>query len=149
MKIVATFLMIVLIGLLFMLPISTAVYDYRTDIQEDDIYSVTTAGGITSCNVSLRLPIYLANLSTLSFSSTLATDNATPGYYYDATSHVVQVNGLTALSSRTLTAFYDVNALTSVGALDVFLNMVPWLWYLMLVAVLGVSIFAIWRRGDM
>jgi hypothetical protein len=148
MKIVATFLMIVLIGLLFMLPISTAVYDYRTDIQEED-HTVATAALATSANVSLHLPIYLANLSTLTFSSTLATDNATPGYYYDSTSHVVQVNGLTALSSRTLTAFYDVNALTSVGALDTFLNMVPWLWYLMLVAVLGVSIYAIWRRGDM
>jgi len=31
----------------------------------------------------------------------------------------------------------------------VFLNMVPWLWYLLLVAVLGVSIYAIWRRGEM
>jgi microcystin-dependent protein len=148
MKIVATFLMIVLVGLLFMLPISTAVYDYRTDIQEED-HTVTTAALTTSANVSLHLPIYQANLSTLSFSSTVATDNAVPGTFYDSTSHVVTVNGLAASTTRDLTAFYDVNALSSVGALDTFLNMVPWLWYLMLVAVLGVAIFAIWRRGEM
>jgi hypothetical protein len=146
-KILATFLMITLVALLFMLPISTAVYDFRTDDYEQTFYDLTTAG--TSENISLFKAIYGADPNKCSFASDLATDNATPGTYYDATSHVIQVNGLTAGGTRDLTATYDVNALSSVTALDVFLNMVPWLWYLLLVAVLGVSIFSIWRRGEM
>jgi hypothetical protein len=146
-KIVATFLMITLVALLFMLPISTAIYDYRTDPYEQTFYDLNSVGA--SENISLFKPIYGADPNKCSFASDLASDNATPGVYYDATSHVIQVNGLTAGGTRDLTATYPVNALSSVAALDVFLNMVPWLWYLLLVAVLGVAIFSIWRRGEM
>jgi hypothetical protein len=138
--------MITLVALLFMLPISTVIYDYRTDDYEQTFYDLTSVG--TSENVSLFKAIYGADPNQCVFSSDLATDNATPQGYYDATSHVITVQGLTALGERDLTATYPVNALSSVAALDVFLNMVPWLWYLLLVAVLGVAIFSIWRRGD-
>ncbi len=101
MKILATFLMITLVALLFMLPISTAVYDFRTDDYEQTFYDLTTAG--TSENISLFKAIYGADPNKCSFASDLATDNATPGTYYDATSHVIQVNGLTAGGTRDLT----------------------------------------------
>lgn len=147
MKIVATFLMLVLVALLFMLPISTAVYDFRTDIYEQTFTDLTTAAA--SENISLFKPIYNDDYTTILCSSDLATDNCTYGTFYDSTSHVVTIIGFTPAGTRDLTVSYDVNALTSIGALDTFLNMVPWLWYLLLVAVLGVSIFAIWRRGEM
>ncbi len=146
MRIVATFLSLVLTALLFMLPVSSAIYDYRTEPYSQTFSDLTTAG--TSANVSLFKSIYGGDYTTLECASDLATDNCTHGYYYDATSHVVQINGFTVGGTRDLIVTYDVNALTATTALDGFLNMLPWIWYLLIIGVLAISVYVIWRREE-
>lgn len=143
MRIVYSFLTLVAVAVLWMLPVSSAIYDFRTDIQEDTWYNNTTAG--TSENFTLHKAIYDSDTSEVTFTSTLASDNCTPGTYYSSTTRVFQVNGLAAGGTRDLTISYPVDALSSYGsALNVFMNMLPWVWILILISFPCVALLAIW-----
>ena len=144
MRAVNSFIIVVVVALLFMLPFGQAVYDFRTDVREDE-FDITTAAGVTTANATLVKPIYDDDYQTISILSDLSTDNAT-FVSYNATTRVVNIAQLTASQTRTLTISYDINALSDNTALDLFLDQLPWIYILFIVVILGMSIYAIWRR---
>ena len=131
MKIFYAFLVIVAATLLFMLPITTMVYDFRTDIREDT-FTVTTAAGVTSANVTLLKTIYDNDTATISY---LSSKPEVPVFTsYNTTSRQLLTGNLTALTTRTLYVSYDTDALTGYTALDTLLDRVPFIWLLIIIA---------------
>jgi len=100
-----------------MLPVSEAVYDFKTELREGTFTSPTGVG-VNCANVTLGKPIYDDDTGTVDPFSDLATDN--PAYSassYNATSQQLTICGLTANTTRVLTISYDVNALEGYDAI--------------------------------
>ncbi len=135
MRIFTGALIIILSVILFMLPITRAVYDYRTDIRMDS-FNYETGGAVTVANVSLHDPVYDDDTDTISILSDLATD--IPLFSaYNTTTRLVDMTGLTAAANRTLRVYYDIDALSDHTALNTFISWIPLIWILL------VSIFPI------
>lgn len=131
MKIFYAFLVIVSATLLFMLPITGAVYDFRTDLRLDT-FEVTTAAGVTSANTTLLKAIYGDDTQTISYTS---NTTETPSFSsYNATSRQLTTSGLSENTTRSLVVSYDINALNNAAALDNLLDRVPLIWMLMVIA---------------
>lgn len=131
MRIFYSFIILVTSAILWLLPITEAVYDFRTDVRDDNFY-VTTAVGETTANVTLHSALYENDTSKFSFYSDLASD--VPVFVsYNGTSRVVAMTGYSANNTRTLTVTYDVDALSSTTAIDTLLDIVPWIWYLLII----------------
>lgn len=114
-----------------MLPVSGAVYDFRTDLREDEFTSPTGVL-VTTANVTLGKPVYDNDTSTIDYFSDLSTD--VPVYSsYNATSRQLGVAGLTDNTTRTLTITYDIDALGGSDALNTFVGYVPWMWMLLII----------------
>lgn len=128
MRIFTGFLIIFVTVILFMLPITQAIYDYRTDVREDSFNYETGAAG--TANVTLHSPIYDDDTNTIGIFSDLPTD--IPLFSaYNTTTRLVDITGLTITSNRTLRVFYDINALIEHKALDGFIGWLPLIWILM------------------
>ncbi len=141
MRIYYAFLVILTAAVLFMLPITDAVYNFRTDVREDTFISATAAGD-TTANVTLFKPVYLNDTSTIDLLSSLSSD--TPTYSsYNITTRLLGVSGLTSNVSRTLTVDYDVDALNASSALNTILDKIPWIWILMILSFPIAALIAI------
>ena len=139
--------LIMLVGVfLWLLPVTSAVYDFRTDLKEDN-FTVNTAVGATSGNVVLFKPIYENDTSTLEITSDDSDD--TPLFStYNSTSRLAVFTGLSANNSRTITMTYDIDALEGNDAIGTLMDNAPWI-YLMMVIVLPVAgVVAIWTVRD-
>jgi hypothetical protein len=137
-KIVTSFLIILCSIILLFLPISQAVYDFRTDIKENT-FTVATAVGTDNATVSLTTAIYGADTSTLSVLSSLTTD--VPLFNsYNGTTRATVFTGLTANTTRVLTVYYDVDALRGSAAINNIMGQLQWWW---LLAILGLPIAAL------
>ena len=111
MRIFYGFLIIVVAAILFMLPMTSMIYDFRTDVREDT-YTVTTGGGVTTDTQTLTHAIYDNDTDTISIVSSISTD--TPLYTsYNSTTRLLAYSGLAASSTRVITVSYDVYALGS------------------------------------
>jgi hypothetical protein len=143
MRIFNTFLILVVVALLWMLPFTEAIYDFRTDVRDDYFYDVTTAVGITTTNVTLLMPVYDNDSSTITILSDISTDNATVNSY-NSTTRVLSITNLAANDTRDLTVSYDVGSLSDNSAFDTFLNQLPWIWMLVLFAFPLISLIALW-----
>ena len=130
-----------------MLPVSGAVYDFRTDLREDD-FSSTTVAGQTTENVTLHKPVYDDDIDTIDIVSDESAD--TPAYNsYDNTTRVVNITGLSANLTRTLTVSYDVDALEGGDALNTFVGYIPWIWMLIIIVFPIAALAAIFTgRAD-
>lgn len=146
MRIFTGFLIILVDIILWMLPYTQAVYDYRTDIYEDTYPLTETAAGITTANVVLTNPIYNNDTNTIDLYSDLSTDVPVYGAY-NTTTRLLSVNGCTAASNRTLRVDYDINALTSQPALSTFMDWLPYIWMIMLAVLPMAAIYVIVRYG--
>lgn len=146
MRIFQAFLIIVTAAILFMLPISEAIYDFRTDLREDT-FGVTTGVGETSANVVLVKQIYDDDVITLSLSSNLTTDN--PAYSsYDNGTRALAISGFTSNATRSLIVGYDVAAFTSTSAIDAFLGRLPYIWMVCVICLAPAALIAIFTgRG--
>ena len=103
------FLIIVTVSILFMIPVTQAVYDYRTDVREDS-FNIFTFAANTTGNMTLLKAIYDNDTSTLGFISNNTSD--LPLYFaYNTTTRELEVSGLAANQSRLLDVSYDVDAL--------------------------------------
>lgn len=130
-----------------MLPVSRAVYDFRTDLREED-FSVATAVGVTTDNSTLGQPLYDDDIGTVDFLSDETTD-VPIATSYNTTSRQLLVSGLSANSTRTLTIFYDVDALAGGDALNTFVGYVPWVWMLIIIVFPVAALAAIFTgRAD-
>ena len=131
MRIFYAFLVVVTASLLFMLPITTMIYDFRTDIREDT-FSVTTAVAQTTANTTLLKAIYGDDTTTISYDSSIAE---TPVYSsYSTATRQLLTSGLTANTTRSLAVSYDVTALTGFDAVNTLMDRLGFFWLLMIVA---------------
>lgn len=143
-KVFEGLLVLVLVGFLWMLPVSEAIDNFRTDVREDN-FTVQTAGGQTTADVVLFKPVYNADSQTLSVSSNSSAD--TPAVAsYTAASRLVSVSGLAESESHRLTVSYDVDALASHSSINKLMDYLPWLWVLVLFAFPICVLIAIVRQ---
>lgn len=141
MRIFYAFIVVVIAVLSWLLPITDSVYDFRTDQRTDD-FTVATAVGVTTGNVTLIKAIYSNDTQTLSLLSSLNTDSPT-FVSYNTTTRNVAISGLTANTSRTISASYDVDALNGSAAIDTLANYIPFIWMLCIIVLPMAAIFAI------
>lgn len=135
------FLVIVVAAILFMLPLTDAIYDFRTDLRED-AFNKTTGVDETTANVTLHKPIYDADTDTIDILSSISTD--TPLYSsYDNTTRLLGMTGLADNSTRILTVSYDIDALAASNAINILLDRVPFIWLLSIIAFPMAALFAI------
>lgn len=130
-----------------MLPVSRAVYDFRTDLRTDE-FSSTTVAGQTSENVTLHKSVYDDDTDTIDILSDESTD--TPAFNtYDTATRVVNITGLTADTTRVLSVSYDIDALEGSDALNTFVGYVPWIWMLIIIVFPIAGIAAVFTgRAD-
>lgn len=139
MRIFYAFLVIATAAMLWMLPITDAIYDFRTDLQEDSFASDTAVGQTTE-NVTLSKVLYDDDTQTIDILSSISDD--VPAYSsYNGTTRLLGISGLSANTTRTLTVTYDVDALAGSDAINNFLDVVPWIW-LMCIAVFPMAALA-------
>jgi hypothetical protein len=143
MRIFQGFLVMVVTALLWLLPVSEAIYNFRTDIRED-AFTIVTGVGETTAAVVLYRAVYNDDEGTVSLLSDLATDTPALDSYVPAT-HVVNISGLTASSSRELTVAYDIDALNTHPAVGILMDILPVLWVLVLIAFPVVALVVIIR----
>ena len=143
MRIFYAFLIIFVSVILWTLPITQMVYDYRTD-QRTDTYSTDTAVGVTSANETLLDDLYGCDMGSIDIDSTLATDAPLPNSV-NCTNRVLNITGLTANTTRTLDITYDYDALEGNNAIDTLLGWIPYINILIIVCFPIASILAMWK----
>jgi len=141
MRIFYALLILLASAILWMLPVTEGIYDFRTDVREDN-FTVLTAAGVTNSTVQLFTNIYDDDVSTIDLSSNDGDDTPTYSSYNSTTRNLVVI-GLSANTTRTLTVFYDIDALTESAAVGNLLDMIDFLWILVVVAFPGAAIVAI------
>lgn len=142
MRIFYSFLIMFVSAILIILPISAGVYDFQTDLREDN-FTVTTAVGSDNCTVQLLKPIYDNDTSTITVSSRDVDDE--PLYSsYNCTTRALTIIGLAEDATRSLTITYDVDAIPGSNALATFLSYLSFIWIIMWVALPISAIVSIW-----
>lgn len=130
-KIFYGFLVIMVSVGLFLLPVTSAAYDFRTDLKEDT-FRVQTGAGVSTGNVTLVKALYLNDTSTIDVTSDDADDTPTV-VAYNSTTRKLDLSGFAESSNRTIAVSYDVDALGASSALSNFIDKVPWIWLIALV----------------
>lgn len=125
-----------------MLPITSAVYAFRTD-DRIDTFTVITAAGVANATVQLTRPIYDDDTSTIEFSSN-DIDDAPIYSSYNATTRALIFGGLAANTTRSVDITYDVDALSSSNAISNLLDHVSWMWIVIWVIFPAAGLAAIW-----
>lgn len=129
--------------ILWMLPVTQAIYDFRTD-ERTDTFSTPTAAGVTTANETLLEALYGADIGSILIVSDLATDVPLPSSY-NSTSQVLDMTGFTENTTRTIEISYDVDALRGNNAVDTFLGWLPYIWILVIAVFPMAAIFAIFK----
>ena len=140
MRIAFAFTIMLLSAILWMVDTTQAVYDFRTEVREDD-FTVTTAANVTSANVTLLKEVYDDDTDTIGYTSSIAE---APVYsaYNTVTRQLLTAN-LTAGTSRTLTVNYDIDALVYSTSLNTFLDWWPFVWIILVIIFPIAAIVAI------
>ena len=127
-----------------MLPVSEAIYDYRT-MSRTDTFSTDTAVGVTTANETLLDDLYNGDIGSVDIDSDDATD-APLANSYNVTNQVLNIGGLTANATRILGITYDVGALTLYVAVDTLLDFLPYIWVLIIICFPPAALFAIFTN---
>jgi hypothetical protein len=141
-----SFLIVFAVAILFMLPITQGIYDFRTDVKEDT-FNVETLGPITTANVVLHKSVYDNDPSTIAITTDRATDIPLLSAY-NGTTRLCDITGLTAGTNRTMTVSYDYDALGASSAISLFLDKLGWIWLLVVIAFAPAAIVSMWIRRD-
>ena len=143
MRIFYAFLVIVGSTILFLLPLTDAVYDFRTEPRNDS-YNYETAN-LTLDNVTLTQPLFNNDIASINITSNITADFPL-AVSYNATSNVTWMlfmSGLATNSSRFLVIEYDIDALSSSTAISNILDRLPMIWMLAIIAFAPAALFAI------
>lgn len=143
MRIFYAFLVLVTAAILFMLPVSEAIYDFRTDLKVDALPSYT-APAETTDNLTLTHQVYDNDTSSVVVLSSDSDDLPILSAYDDPT-HSVLISGLTDNTTRTLQISYDIYALSGWDAIDVVVSRVNLIWFLCIIAFIPAAIVVIFR----
>ena len=134
-------MIIVVAVILWMLPFTEAIYDFRTDVRTDT-FTVLTGVGVTTGSVQLFTDIYDDDTSTIDLSSNDADDD--PLYSsYNASNRQLDMTGFAANTTRTLTVLYDIDALTESEAVGNLLDMLDLFWLLVIIGFPAAGLVAI------
>lgn len=119
----------------------------QTDNRTDAFGAVVTGGGVTTANVVLVGDLYENDvLNVISITSDLGTDVPLVGTY-TALTRTLQVTGLTAAETRTLTVTYEINALTGDNApVGSFFGFLPIIIVVALVAIVIAAVVAAFKN---
>lgn len=142
MRIFYSFLIVFTVAILFMLPITEGVYDFRTDVKEDE-FRYETGGGVTTANLTLLKAVYDDDVSTIDAISDNSDDVPVVEGYHSGT-RVVDISGLDTSANRTLTISYDIDALNSSGAISGFVDRLGWIWLICVIAFAPAALAAMW-----
>ena len=124
-----------------MFPFTESIYNFRTDVQDDE-FSTDTESGQTTANVTLIKELYEDDTGTIEILSSISTD--TPAFSsYNSTTRQVLISGLDDDTTRALTVSYDVDALDWIDAADTFLDITPFIWYCLIVCLMGGGIISL------
>lgn len=144
MRVFWAFIIILATVMLFLLPITPAVYDFKTDVRQDS-FTTPTAVGATTANVVLIKELYDDDVMTISLASDLATD--VPAVVsYNATNRALLVSGLTDNTTRGLVVDYDVDSLNASPAIATFIDYIPWFVLLMVILLPAAGIAGMFIR---
>lgn len=144
MKIFSAFLIIVVAAILFMLPLTGLIYNFRTDLRTD-AFVYATGGAETTANVTLLKPVYDDDTQTIDILSSLGTD--VPVFSsYNTTTRIVDMSGMTANTSRTISVSYDIDALEGSDSINTITDRTPFIWLLIIIAFPMVALFAIFTN---
>lgn len=124
-----------------MLPVDEAIYDFRTKLREDT-FNVETGGGVTTANVTLTKVLYDDDTDTIDILSDISEDTPLFGSYYVPT-RALAMTGLAVSSNRTITVTYDIDSLGGSGAINTLVDIIPWIWMLVIIAFAPAALFAI------
>ncbi len=141
MRVFYGFIVLIAAALLWLVPITSGIYDFRTDIKDDSFYR-TTPVATTNTTVTLTKDVYNNDTSTIVPFSNLNTDTPTFASY-NVTSRATVITGLTANTSRTLQVSYDTDALGGSVSWDTFLDLFPKIWMIIIIAFPVVGLVAI------
>lgn len=129
-KIFTGFLILVFSALLWLIPINSLVYTFRTDVTTNSFY-VSTAVGTDNATVALTKAIYDDDTSTLTILSDLYTDVPVL-VSYNTTTRATLFNGLTDNATRTISMSYDTDAVNN-SSWDTILDFFPNLWLIFII----------------
>jgi len=141
MRIFYAFIIIITAAIMWMIPITESVYQWRTDVRTDN-FNVDTAVAATTSNVTLHGTLYDSDTNTVSFLSDTVTD-VPAATSYNATSRQLLVTGLTHNSTRSLEVSYDIDALLAWPGVDVLADRIGFIWMLCIIAFPMAALFAI------
>lgn len=141
MRIFYGFLVVLTVAILFMLPITEGVYDFRTDVKTDTFRRITGVGE-TTANMTLLKPIYDNDTATISLLSDIADDAPVFSAYNTATREL-QVAGLAVSGNRVLSVSYDIDALSASGAIDALVDKIAWVWLIVVIGFAPAALVAI------
>lgn len=123
-------MILVFSALLWLVPISSLVYTFRTDVTLNTFYT-STGVGVTQTTVTLTKFVYDDDTSTILIRSDLNTDVPVL-VSYNTTSRATVINGLSDNVSRILFVEYDTDAFNN-SSWDTILNMFPSLWLIFII----------------
>jgi hypothetical protein len=145
-KVFYSFLILFAMAILLMLPVSEAVYSFRTDTKTDTVH-YQTAANVTTGNVTLQKAVYANDPSTIAITSDSFGDTPTL-VAYNSTNRRVDMNGLVASSNRTLSVSYDYDALNPSGAISTFIDKIGFIWLIVIIGFAPAAIIAMWIRRE-
>ena len=126
--------------ILFLLPITTLVYDFRTDL-ETDTFSVTTAIGETT----LLVAIYGNDTDTISYTSNVTETPSVSAY--DTATRQLTTASLTANVTRSLVVSYNIDAINN-DSVATLLDNTSAIWLLMVITLPVAAIASIFLGKD-
>ena len=142
MKIFNAFLIIIIASILFMLPFTTAIYDFRTDLRTDTFPGTSTGGAETSANLSLTKFVFDDDTETIDILSDDGADLPLL-FSYNTTTRLVDMTGLAVSATRTISISYDIDALSESDAVSTILDRVPAI-FLLVVIAFPMAVVGIW-----
>ena len=143
-KIFNAFLVLFASVILFLLPLTDAIYDFRTE-ERTNTFSTTTGLGETTANVTLFDDLYDCDLGSVDIDSDNSTDNPVASSI-NCTTREMTVTGLSANVTRALDVTYDIDALGAFDSINTLLDRLPFIWMLMIIAFAPAGLFAIFTR---
>lgn len=105
---------------LWMLPTTSAAYDFKTDLREDD-HTVITGVADTTANLTLFKAVYDNDTSTIDITSN-DSDDIPLMVSYNVTNRLLDISGLAVSTDRTITITYDIDALEGNDAINTLLD---------------------------
>lgn len=128
--------------------IMSSTHDLKTDSIVQTAAAVVTGAGEVAADVVLTNDLYNDdNGSVISITSNNVADTPVAGTYTAAT-NTLNITGLAASDTRTLTITYEFDALTDYTGMSAMVGMTPLLiWVAILAIVVGGTWFAMKGRG--